>query len=147
MASHAVVFLDHPPAFLNITARVARAILILSRKGTLFASQQEGCEGANLLRGEVQIGHAQGFGLRFDLALIVNVRLGKFVLEETFVVVPWPRCRTLRESRQVFWIRDRLGMFSAALSRFSEQSEIQPLDRLAAFKCQFRADAAFILHA
>src|SRR5580692_6985153 len=106
MASHAVVFLDHPPAFLNVTAGVTGAILILRREGTLFASQQESCKCANLLRGEVQIWHAQGFGLRLDLALVVNVGLGKFVLKKSFMVVPGIFCRTLREPRQVFWIRD-----------------------------------------
>ena len=47
---------------------------------------------------------------RLDLALVVNVRLGKLVLEESFVVVPRALGRTFRQTRQVFRIGDRFSL-------------------------------------
>ena len=69
------------------------------------------------------------------------------MLEESFVVVPRLFGRAFGQPRQVFRIGDRLGLLAAALRNFGEQSEIQTLDRLAAFVGQLGADAAFILEA
>ena len=53
MAAHAVVLLDHPPAFLNVTPGVAGIVLITRGQGTLLASQQEGSEVLNLQLGKM----------------------------------------------------------------------------------------------
>ena len=87
------------------------------------------------------------FGLRLDLALVVNIRLGKFVFEEALVVVPRFFRRTFRQARQIFRIGDRFGTLAATLRNFSEQREIETLDRLAALVGQLGADAAFIFEA
>src|SRR6202044_607104 len=42
---------------------------------------------------------------------------------------------------------NRFGIFAAALRYSRKQSEIETLDRLAAFVSELGADAAFILHA
>ncbi len=88
MAAHAVVFLDDPPAFLNVAAVIQRAVLIAGGKRVFLAAQEERGERANLFLGEVQIGHAQLFGFGLFLALVPDIGFGKFVLKETFLVVP-----------------------------------------------------------
>ena len=127
--------------------RVARLVLITLGQGSLFAAHQESREVEHLILGQVQVRHAQSFGLALDLALIVNVRLGQFVLEESFVVVPGFLRRTVGQARQIFFVLDRLGVFAAALRDFGEQREVETLDRLAAFVRQFGADAAFVFEA
>src|SRR5216683_2412053 len=87
MAAHAVVFLDHPPALLNVAAIIQGAVLIAGRKRVFLAAQEESGERAKLFLGEVQVGHAQLFGFGFFLALIPDVRFRKLVLEETLLVV------------------------------------------------------------
>ena len=69
------------------------------------------------------------------------------MLEESFVVVPGLFGRSFGQTRQVFRIGNRLGLLAAALRDFREKSEIETLDRLAAFIGEFRADAAFVLKA
>ena len=49
VAAHAVVLLDHPPAFLNIAPCIAGFVLIAAGQGTLLAAQQERGQGLNLL--------------------------------------------------------------------------------------------------
>ncbi len=88
MAAHTVIFLDDPPAFLNVAAVIQRAILIAGGKRILLAAQEESGERTNLFLGEVQVGHAQFFGFGLFLALIPDVGLGELVFEETFLVVP-----------------------------------------------------------
>src|SRR5690348_568169 len=92
------------------------------------------------------IGHAQDFGFRLDLALVIHIRLGQFVLEKSFVVVPRTLCRTFRQALEVFLIRDRI-FASASLRRFGIKSEIQAFDRLTSFSGEFGADATFIFEA
>src|SRR6516164_853009 len=65
------------------------------------------------------------------------------MLEEALVVVPRLSGGTVGQARQVFGIGDRLH--AASFGRHREQSKVQALDRLTAFKSQLRADAAFIL--
>ena len=110
---------DDPPAVLNILAGIAWLVLIAVGQGTLLAAQQERGEVLNLQLGEMQIGHAEGFGLRLDLALVIDIRLGELVLEKSLVVIPRPLGRTFRQARQVFGIGNRLGVFAAALAPHS----------------------------
>src|SRR5260370_14019239 len=87
VAAHAVIFLDHPPAFLNVAAVIQRAVLIAGGKRIFLAAQEKRSERANLFLGEVQIRHAQLFGFGLFLSLIPDLWLGEFVLEKAFLVV------------------------------------------------------------
>jgi len=69
------------------------------------------------------------------------------VLKESLVVVPGLSRGTIGKPRQIFFIFDRLAVFSAALRDFGEERKIQALDRLAAFVGEFGADAAFVFEA
>src|SRR5215472_15716518 len=144
-APQAVVFLNHPPAFLDVLAIVLRAVLIARRKRILLAAEKERGERANLLPGEMQVRHAQLFGGRLDFALVPDVGLSELVLEEALVVIPRLLRRPFRQTREVFRVGD--GLFAAALGNFGEQREVQALDGLAAFGGQFGADAAFVFEA
>ena len=93
----------------------------------------------------MHIRHAQLFFFDFHLAFVINVRLGKLVLEEAFVVVPRALRRPFRKALQIFWITDWL--FAAALCGLGEQRKIEPLDWLAAFDSQIGSDASFIFKA
>src|SRR5260370_38862432 len=86
VAGHTFVFLDDPPAFLNVAAVIQRAVLIAGGKRIFLAAQEERSERANLFLGEVQIRHAQLFGFGLFLALIPDVGLGELVLEKAFFV-------------------------------------------------------------
>src|SRR6266446_5341574 len=92
------------------------------------------------------IGHAQDFGFRLDLALVIHIGFAPLVLEKSFVVIPGTLRGTSRQSLEIFWIRDRI-FASATLCRLRIQSEIEALDRLASLGSKFRADAAFIFEA
>src|SRR5438445_2234288 len=145
VAAHAVIFLDHPPAFLNVAAIIERAVLIVGRKRIFLAAQKESGERPNLVLGEVQIRHSQLFCFGLVLALVPDVGLGEFVFEETLLVVPGLLGGTFRQARKIVWIRNWLDV--AALGNFREQCEIQTLDWFAALDGQLRADAAFFLEA
>ncbi len=80
----------------------------------------------------MQIGHAQFFFFGLDLAFVPDVGLGEFVLEEAFVVVPGLLGGAFGEPREIVGIGD--GFAASALRGFGEQSEIEALDRLAAFR-------------
>src|SRR4029077_21235274 len=123
VAAHAVVLLDHPPAFLNIAPRIPWLVLITRGQGTLLAAQQERGQVLNLQFREMQVRHAEDFCLRLDLALVVDIWFGELVLEESLAVVPWICGPSLRQTCQVFGIGDGFGMLSAALRNFREQSE------------------------
>ena len=69
----------------------------------------------HLIFGEVHVRHAQGFSLALHHPFVIDVGLGEFVLEETFVVVPGFVRRTVGQARQIFLDFDRLRFFSAAL--------------------------------
>src|SRR5438132_11051683 len=77
---HAVVLLDDPPAFLNIAARVTRLVLIAGGKGSLLASEQKGCQCANLIFIKMHVRPAQLFFCHFPLSFFIAVRLGKLFL-------------------------------------------------------------------
>src|SRR5438552_359462 len=145
VAAHAVIFFDHPPAFLDVAAIIERAVLIVGRKRIFLAAQKESGERPNLVLGEVQIRHSQLFCFGLVLALVPDVGLGEFVFEETLLVVPGLLGRTFRQARKIVWIRNWLD--AAALGNFREQCEIQTLDWLAALDGQLGADAAFFLEA
>src|SRR6266852_5112074 len=145
MTAHAVVFLDHPPAFLNVAAIIQGPILIAGGKRIFLAAQQKSGERANLFVGQVQIRHAQLFGFGLVLALVPNVGLREFVFEESLLVIPRLLGGAFGKTRQIVGIGDRFT--AAALGNFGEQSEIQTLDWLAAFDGQFRSNAAFLLEA
>ena len=66
------------------------------------------------------------------------------MFEEALVVVPGFLRGTFRQTREIFGIAD--GFF-AALGGLGEQGEVQALDRLAALKGEFGANAAFLFHA
>src|SRR5258708_20676979 len=85
VTAHAVIFLDDPPALLNVATVVQRAVLIAGGKRIFLAAQEERSERANLFLGEVQIRHAQLFGFGLFLALIPDVGLGELVLEKAFL--------------------------------------------------------------
>src|SRR6266852_3455003 len=145
VAAHAVIFLDYPPALLNVAAIIQRAVLIAGGKRIFLAAQKESSKAANLLLGEVQVRHAEFFGFGFFLALVPDVGFGEFVLEETLLVVPGVFGRAFGQTRFVICISDRFA--AAALGDIGEQSEIQALDWFAAFDGQLGADAAFFLEA
>src|SRR2546426_3311429 len=92
------------------------------------------------------IGHTQDFSFGLDLALVIHIRLGQFVFEKSFVVVPRAFGGPLRQSLEIFRIRDRIFP-SAALRRFGVKSEVEALDRLASLGSEFGADASFIFEA
>src|SRR5690242_2002913 len=69
------------------------------------------------------------------------------MLEKSLVVVPGLGRRAVGQSRQIFFIFDRLRLFPAPLRRLSEQREIETLDGLAAFKRELGADSPFLFHA
>ena len=69
MASHAVVLLNHPPAFLNIFPGIAGFVLIALRKGRLLTAQEERGQLLDLQLGQMQVGHAELFFLRLDFLL------------------------------------------------------------------------------
>ncbi len=85
VTTHAVVLLDYPPAFLNVSPIIHRPILVRSGKCALLRAHQESSERPNLLRLQMHVRHAQLFRLRLDLALIPNIRLREFVLEKSEV--------------------------------------------------------------
>ena len=145
MAAHAVIFLDDPPAFLNVAAIIQRAVLIICGQRAFLAAEQKGGERANLFLGQVQIRHAQFFGFRFDLALVPDIRLGELMLEKALLVIPGQFGGALGQTRETVWIRD--GFMAAALGGFREECEVQTLNRFAALDSQFRTDAAFIFEA
>src|SRR5580704_18076468 len=145
MASHAVVLLNHPPAFLNVVTVVAGLVLVAGGQRRLFAALQEGAERANLVFVEMHIGHAQSFGFTLDLALVINLRFGEFVLEESLVIVPGALGRAMRQASQIFLIGD--GLFFAALRVFGEKGEVKALDRFRAFEGELSPYAAFVFHA
>ena len=95
----------------------------------------------------MQVGHAGSFQVALDLALVVNVGLGQFVLEKSLLAVPGFFRRAVGETRQIFLIRNRFGIAAAALRWRGEQREVETLNRLAAFIGQLSADAAFIFEA
>src|ERR1041385_3920875 len=100
MASHAVVLLNHPPAFLNIMPRITGLVLIALRQGSLLASHQERSQRPYLLLRKVQVRHAEFFFLRLVvfLALVEDVRLGHLVLEESLLCVPGIFCWALGQA-------------------------------------------------
>ena len=118
MASHAVVFLNNPPTFLDIVPRILRLVLVAGGKGSLLAAEQEGCDRADLVLGQMYVGHAKLFRVRLDHAFVVYVRLREFVLEEALVVVPGSLGRTVGQALQVFWIAYRV--LTATLRCFCE---------------------------
>src|SRR5215469_15474046 len=69
------------------------------------------------------------------------------MLEESIVVVPGLPSGAIRESRQLFFIFDRLGIFATSLRGFSGEREVETLDRLAAFEGKFGANAALVFKA
>ena len=95
----------------------------------------------------MHVGHAERFRLCLYFSLVVDIRLGEFVLEKSLVVVPGLFRGTVGQARQIFLILDWLRAFAAALRGFGEEREIKAFDGLAAFIRQFGADAAFVLHA
>ncbi len=117
VASHAVVLLDDPPAFLNVMPRVARLVLITLGQGSLLAAQQESGEVEHLILGEVQVRHAKSFGLALHFALIVDVRFGEFVLEKSLLVVPGFCRRTVGQTCQIIFVLDRLGILCLRAAR------------------------------
>ena len=58
VAPHAIVFLDHPPAFLNVVAVVAGFVLVAGGQGSFLATHEEGCDVEHLILGEVHVWHA-----------------------------------------------------------------------------------------
>src|ERR1700733_10760385 len=142
MASHAVVFLDHPPAFLDIAPIIHWTILVRGWKTALLAAHDERGQRANLFPLQMHIGHAELFGLRLHLALIENIGLGEFVLEEAQVRIPRTIGGTFGQARAIFGVFDRLA--SSTLSDSGQEREVETLDRLAAFKPQLRSNSSFI---
>src|SRR5215472_19213189 len=57
--------------------------------------------------------------------------------------VPWSLCRSFREPRTIFRIRDRFAV--SALCHLGQEREVQAFERLAAFKGEFRSNPALIL--
>src|SRR3954453_23540616 len=107
MAAGAVVLLDDPPAFLDITPRICRTVFVNFGKGTFLAAKKERGKRANLFLLEMRVRHAQLLGLDgLHLSLVVDIRLREFVLEEAFVVVPRTLGRTIGQALQVFLIGD-----------------------------------------
>src|SRR6266571_2397849 len=145
VAAHAVIFLDHPPAFLDVAPIIQWAVLIAGGKRIFLAAQEESGEGANLFAGQMQVRHSEFFGFGLVLALVPNVGLSEFVFEEAFLAVPGLSGGTFGKTRAVVRIGDRFA--AAALSNFGKQCEIQTLDWFAAFDGELGADAAFFLKA
>src|SRR5258708_15598366 len=90
VAAHSVIFLDQPPAFLNVAAVVQRPVLIAGGKRVFLAAQQESGERANLFLGEGQGRHSQLFRFRVVLSLVPNVPLWPLVFVEAPFVLPSP---------------------------------------------------------
>src|SRR6266851_74532 len=90
MAAHTVIFLDYPPAFLNVAAIIQWPVLIAGRKRVLMTAQKKSGERANLFPGQVQVRHSQLFGFGLVLALVPDVGFREFVLEEALLVIPGP---------------------------------------------------------
>ena len=144
VTAHAVVLLDHPPAFLNVFAIVERLVLIAGGKRVFLAAEKERGERANLLLREMQVRHAQLFGFVVeDFPLVPDVGFGQLVFKEALVVVPGLLGRAFGQTREVLGVLD--GLIAAALGDFRKQREIEALDRLAALGRQFRTDAALVL--
>ena len=91
--------------------------MIARGQGSLLAAHQEGRQIEHLILREVHVRHAQSFGLALHFALVVNVRLGQFVLEKSFVVVPWFCCRTIGQTSEILFVLDRLRILAAPLRR------------------------------
>src|SRR5260370_36197785 len=130
MTAHAVIFLDHPPTFLNVAAIIQWAVLIASGEWVFLAAQKESGERANLFAVQVQIRHAQLFGFGLVLALVPDVWLGQFVFEEALLVVPGFFGGAFGQPRLVVWVGD--GVPSTALGWFGEPRQIQALHRFSA---------------
>ena len=118
MTAHAVVFLNHPPARLNIPTCVFRLVLVAVGQRGLLAAEKERGQGRNLFLRQMQVGHAELFSLRLDHALIVNIGLSEFVLEKSLVVVPDALGRAVGQTLEVLRIPDRF--MAAALGNLGE---------------------------
>ena len=94
---------------------VPRFVLITRGQGSFLASHQEGREIEYLILGEMQVGHAQGFGFALDFALIINIGLRQLMFKESLVVVPGPFRWTVRQACEIFFIFDRLSVLAPAL--------------------------------
>src|SRR2546427_951599 len=137
MATHAVIFFDHPPAVLNILApRVLR--IVEQRSGYVRSfgpdtAQKNRCQSYTPLLSQIRLGHAElVFALQIlRLARVVDLRLGPLVLEETAMVVPF----------FLFILRVKLQRIAAILGILSQQSKVETLKRRGAFSRQFFTDA------
>src|SRR4029077_9683764 len=144
-APDAVVFRDDPPTFLDVAPRVLGLVQIVGGQAGFLATKEERGNRLHLIFAEMEIGHAKRFGLRLDHALVVDFRLGKFVLEEALMVVPRVFCRALGQARAVFRIGDWL--LATTLGSVGVQSEVEALGPLGFFVSELGADAALVFHA
>src|SRR6185503_19188064 len=128
----AVIFLNYPPAVLNVLASLILWIIEEARRNVRAfhadAAEQECSQRVTPLIGQVGLRHAQAILRLLDLSFVVNRRVGEFMFEETAVVVPL--FFAVRENR----ILTRLCVFC-------QQSEIEPLDWRCAFGRKFFADS------
>src|SRR3989442_5021174 len=143
MTAHAVVFLDYPPAVLNVLPPLIRGHveerLRHVRAFRSHAAEQQRRQTRAPLLSQKRFRHAQSI-LRLEIlrfAAIVNRRIGELVLKEATMVVPF--CFF------IFWMK--LQRIAPVLGVLSQQSEIETFERRRAFSRQLLADALLIFEA
>src|SRR5207302_356061 len=139
MTTHAVIFLNHPPAVLNILSPpILRIVEQRSRYVRPFradATQEKRGQSRAPLLGQIGLGHTElVFALQvLRLAGVVNLRLRQLVFEEAAVVVPL----------LLFVVGVKLQRIAAILGILSQQSKVETFQRRGAFSRQFFTDALF----
>jgi len=77
VAAHAVVLIEDPPAFLNVAALITEGGMIISGRGDFPGCPWRNVVSAQLLLAEVQVGHAEMFCSKADLAIVPDVGVGQ----------------------------------------------------------------------
>src|SRR5437879_794180 len=137
MTTHAVIFLDYPPAVLNILA--TPVLWVIEQRGgyvcslSTEAAQEKRGQSRPPLLSQIRLGHTElVFALQIlRLARIVDLRLGQLVFEEATMVVPL----------FLFVLRMKLQRVASIFGILSQQSKIETLKRRGAFSRQFFTDA------